>query len=109
MIQPLNEQFTRMQKLAGIQSVNKTYDKIVYTKKHDALINFFIKEYLSTHKQTLLENQLTEASIKNFISAVKDNFSKKQLPKLNSFLKALTFTKKITAQLITIQSSENKK
>ena len=107
MIQPLNEQFTRMQKLAGIQSVNKTYDKIVYTKKHDALINFFIKEYLSTHKQTLLENQLTEASIKNFISAVKDNFSKKQLPKLNSFLKALTFTKKPAETLAALSALRN--
>jgi hypothetical protein len=106
MRQPLNEQYARMQKLAGIKPINENYNTIEYTKKHDILVNFLIKEYLSNHKQTLLENQLTEGALKNFISAVKDNFSKSHLPKLNTFLKGLTFTKK-PAEMLAVLSALN--
>jgi len=107
MIQPLNEQFARMQKLAGAQPTNKNHNKITYTKNHNVLLNFLIKEHLLTRRSTLLESQLTENKLKKFFSVVKDNFSKKQLPKLDKFLKSLTSTKKPAEALAALSALRN--
>jgi len=107
MIQPLNEQFARMQKLAGAQPTNKNHNKITYTKNHNVLLNFLIKEHLLARRSTLLESQLTENKLKKFFSVVKDNFSKKQLPKLDKFLKSLTSTKKPAEALAALSALRN--
>jgi hypothetical protein len=90
MKQSLNEEFSRMQKLAGINSDNMSDDN---------LIEIVLNNYIKTHG-LLSENQLNEVNLKKFISGVKDSFSKNQLPKFNNLLAGLKETGKPTSILL---------